>query len=105
MDGTITSSKIITLVQDEIYGMKVLSAYPNPAKNNFNLDLAVSQNETVKLEILSTRGKVIITISKNLKQGLNMLELDVRNFEAGMYLIRIINVDSGEFEIVRFVVE
>jgi hypothetical protein len=104
-DGTITLSNVITVVQEDIKAMQVVSAYPNPATSNFNVDLVVSRDETVELEILSTGGKVLRTTSEKLQQGVNMLEFDVSDLDAGMYLIRILNGDSGESDIVRFVVE
>lgn len=70
------------------YDLSQLRVYPNPSNSLVNIEL---NNNVNRIEIYNYAGQIVYqqTITKEL-----MIQVDVRNYEAGAYLVRFINNDG-----------
>lgn len=67
-----------------------VSIYPNPAKNNSNIELNLTKDETVTINVLSVMGQVVYTQTlSNLKAGKQTVSLNTENWAAGIYNVNI----------------
>ncbi len=65
-----------------------LSVYPNPATEVINFD--IDYNKASKVEIMDITGRLIETVSFNL----NNAQVNVRNYNAGIYLYKVSNSEG-----------
>ena len=70
------------------YDLSQLRVYPNPSNSLVNIELNKNVN---RIEIYNYAGQIVYqqTITKE-----SMIQVDVRNYEAGAYLVRFINNDG-----------
>ncbi len=66
-----------------------LSIYPNPSTNVVNLSFNIPDNNAVKLDIYNTLGQSVYSTSYNNSIGNKQLSIDISNFTAGKYIVRI----------------
>ncbi|MCR9170899.1 MAG: T9SS type A sorting domain-containing protein [bacterium] len=104
-NGSITYSKVISVVQSGIDEMQVVNFYPNPAQEQFNVDIVAAKSGELDIEVYSTGGNMLSTFTKSIEEGSNVLHLNTSELKAGMYMVRIINQESGKTEVIRFTVE
>ena len=71
-------------------GIKV---FPNPVKNNLNVDITTSVPETISLCLIDESGKIYYPAVKSLKAGDNNFSINVTNLVPGIYQL---SVKSGE---------
>ena len=74
------------------------SVYPNPAKTTATVVFNETGNCTIKLTDVS--GRVLQTKTVTAVKDGNILQLDVSNYAAGMYLIIIVN-NKGQSHILK----
>jgi len=88
-ESPMSEEACITLVDVPVIGMSALSIYPNPANSLVNIELT---NDISHMVVYNYLGKVVAeqTITKN-----KVIQLDVRNYESGAYLIKF-TTNSGE---------
>ncbi len=82
-----TSYIEFTVVIDNLddFNTEVYSVYPNPVKNILNIK--ISNNETYKLQIISTNGSLLME-----KDGIcNESQIILNNLEKGVYIIKLSN--------------
>ena len=73
--------------------------YPNPARTNITIDL-VREYSKVALEVMDIQGQLIE--KHTYEEQLSTIDLDLKNYEKGVYLLRItINDKSALFRIVK----
>ncbi len=63
-----------------------LNIYPNPAKNNFTVELHSSKKENISAEFVDINGRVLLRIP--FPQGQTRITIDGSSFEPGFYLVR-----------------
>jgi hypothetical protein len=80
---------VATLSNEEI-NFKHLSVYPNPTKNTISILLEDNMN-SVNLNIFDTKGMIVFT-----KEIMNKEEINLQEFESGMYFFEIHN-EKGKF--------
>ena len=91
VDDTITDYTFVvnppTSVQNvNPKSLEVNQNFPNPAINKTSIDFVVQNATTAELKIYNVLGKEILTTKYNAKPGKNTIELDVREFEDGLYM-------------------
>ncbi len=64
-----------------------LKVYPNPAKQNINLEINSKSNTSAFIIIYDLSGRLVLKENKMITQGLNTLKLDVSSLHKGTYLI------------------
>ena len=65
--------------------------YPNPIKEDLNLNLSSSKFQQVNLEILSLDGKIVLDKTFDVNEGNNKLNTKVSKLSEGAYLLKISN--------------
>ena len=63
-----------------------LKVFPNPAQDRISINLNKSHPEVEVLELFDTRGKKLM--HQLVPSDGNFLELDLRNYDPGLYLLR-----------------
>ena len=73
----------------------LLPIYPNPASNNVTLELLLTIDSDVSLELLDARGRLIRTIvsTQTLDAGFYSYDVDISQIQAGTYFVRMRNGD------------
>lgn len=74
--------------QKELLLLSGISVYPNPT--NDKLQIRSEQAQSLILEIYDLSGSLVLGTSMNQK-----IELDLSNFQSGMYLLHLENPESG----------
>ena len=73
----------------------LLPIYPNPASNQVTIEMLITQDADVSLELLDARGRLIKTIlpTQSLASGLYTYDADISQIQAGTYFVRMRNGD------------
>ena len=80
-----TSSSIATSGKVE----SELTIFPNPAKDQFMLEIPSNDERTVPLQILSASGVVWYSGNIQLSKGQNFISNDISRFDNGAYVIKL----------------
>ncbi len=73
----------------------LLPIYPNPASNQVTIEMLITLDADVSLELLDARGRLIKTIlpTQSLASGLYTYDVDISQIQAGTYFVRMRNGD------------
>jgi hypothetical protein len=75
-----------------------LDVYPNPASNQFNVNLNLARNAQVQMTLFDAYGKTVYnTENKTMAQGENIMNITTSHLESGLYLLRV-KVDNHEMK-------
>lgn len=73
-----------------------LSLYPNPANSIVNIDFQLQNSSLISIEFLDSQGRYFRTITdKNQNAGSHHLSVDTKNWQKGMYILRIVTNGSS----------
>jgi hypothetical protein len=90
-DGKESQSQIISV--EHVCGdnqESVIDVYPNPAQSNFILDVKLFKKVEVSVEILDALGREVKSMSsKKYDIGLQSFDMDISNFDSGIYFVRV----------------
>jgi endoglucanase Acf2 len=75
--------------------LRVVSAYPNPARSDLRLELLSPANETVYLHIYDMLGRKIMQYKKETHAGLNRIDLDLSDLSQSTYVLQIISASEA----------
>ncbi|MEO6328648.1 MAG: T9SS type A sorting domain-containing protein [Ginsengibacter sp.] len=100
-DGNFTYSNIVSIKADN--GAFRFSAYPNPAKNTFNLKTLSVKNNEITLFVINQGGELIMRKIVYLTNGENIIPLDVSNWSVGSYFLKVNSKNDRKYEVIRFV--
>ena len=87
-DGRFTYSKIVSVF---VNGESYINVYPNPARFSANIDLILTNERTVKIELMDANSRVLQLISKThlAQAGEHSFALNLNDLSAGVYTIAI----------------
>jgi lysyl endopeptidase len=71
---------------------ELLQIYPNPSDGRFIIDASLLQDEDYVLEVYSTLGNNMLSIHKSKNDF--MTEIDLSNYQNGLYLIHMVREDG-----------
>lgn len=72
-----------------------MSAFPNPATDNVQIDFELTQNSDVTLQIVNTLGQIVReTQMGEVAQGKHTTNVSVSDLEAGVYFFRITTAEG-----------
>ncbi|HMI78031.1 MAG TPA: T9SS type A sorting domain-containing protein, partial [Ferruginibacter sp.] len=100
VDGKVSYSAIVKL-SSQVKDMQLDGIAPNPVVNFAQLKINTSKKDVVDLAILSVDGKVVYHNSVQLQAGTSMVNLDIANLPAGMYMIKGVFSD-GQTNTIKF---
>lgn len=66
-----------------------LEVFPNPANDNFNLQVQSKSNTQLLMHIESAQGQNMMVTSVDLKEGISLIPIQTNGWADGLYLIRI----------------
>ena len=84
-------SSTTSFVQD-INDSEVINVYPQPAIDNLNIDIKLSNNDVNRLDLYDIRGKVLLSTVVN--QNSNNVSLDVSGLNSGIYFVKVQSKDN-----------
>ena len=84
-------SSTTSLVQD-INDLEVINVYPQPAIDNLNIDIKLSNNDVNRLDLYDIQGKVLLSTVVN--QNSNNVSLDVSGLNSGIYFVKVQSKDN-----------
>ena len=93
--GQIRYSNIIIL-KDDRSGRWMQGVYPNPVKDFTAIALSLSKQSAVSFIISDALGKILYNYTITLNQGTQSIALDMRNYAAGVYLLKVKTGDESE---------
>jgi len=101
-NGAITFSEIVSIKQDEKKEPIIL--YPNPAKQQLNIQFAYAVQGTIHAEVYNSIG--VLSISKDIiiTEGQNS-SMDIHSLSEGMYILKTEHSATGERSIIKFTKE
>ena len=73
-----------------------VSIYPNPARDNFNLELTTSVASEMSMTIYSMNGATVRTKNIQLSEGNNVINEDISSLANGIYFVRFNNPTNNE---------
>ncbi len=85
-DGKFTYSITLSV---KFSGAKELGItfYPNPAKNNLNVQLEQLESATASLTLMSAEGRVVKVLTLAKSQSNSRIVMDISNLAGGMYML------------------
>jgi hypothetical protein len=75
-------------VKDEYRNESQVKVWPNPTEGKFKVQSSKFKVEVQKVELMDIFGKILV--SKEGGNDIDSIELDIRNFPSGIYLVRIL---------------
>jgi hypothetical protein len=103
-DGGFTYSDIIALETKGESKFKVSTAWPNPAQNEFNLEIYSQKESVIIINIFDFTGKIIRQYDFNIRKGSNGILLNVDDLSKGMYHLVIYDKATERREILKMLV-
>lgn len=96
IDGNKTiNSKLVDLIWSA--NGKTVTIYPNPVKDQLNIDLFSEQPSTVVVKISEMSGKVVKQVITKSQEGLNNFSIDLKAISSGIYMVQLIENGSVQF--------
>jgi hypothetical protein len=85
--------------------INLLSLYPNPSKDQINIELQVPNMDDVDLQLFDYTGKLVYSENVSLTKGSNKLSVDINKLARGIYNLRMFNTDKSFIETIKVIKE
>ena len=72
----------------------LFGAYPNPASSSFSLKLSSLESGSANFTLFNSRGEKLLEKVLSLSQGFNLQQINIANFPAGIYMIKVVLPDK-----------
>jgi len=94
IDGTHSYSDIIRVAStclDDVTNGDIFDVYPNPvhSQQQVNIELYSKVNETAQIKVMDINGRVVLSESRAIIEGLNTLNFSASDLAAGTYFVRL----------------
>lgn len=93
LNGSFNYSKVVT-VEVPSSDVNIDRLYPNPASDIITVDYSIEDNSQALIKVINVDGAIVYTQRHNFQKGGDQFQIDVSNFPAGNYWIKI----DGRFE-------
>ncbi len=87
-NGQESVSNTISLQRGE-RGFEIVRVYPNPAKNEVNINFTISEERTVDISVYNIEGRVLESLKIESEKGINEVEINVSDYPIGVYFVRV----------------
>ncbi len=67
---------------------------PNPVSQNASVSISLKEATTIKIEIINQLGQIVVSESKNMNVGNNLLDLQTSRLNEGLYILNITPSDG-----------
>lgn len=102
-DGKESYSKIVAIEASITFS--IINVFPVPSKKKINYELYSASDKKLLVEVSDLLGTVLITDTKLLSEGNNLLSLNVSELPKGLYTIKFINKENGLIEFSKIIKE
>ena len=92
-----------TGIVEEIKAVDQLSIYPNPTSGEFNLTFESTINGNVEILITDIVGKVVMNETTTVNTGSVKLNYNLSDYNNGMYIMNIRDIETGAIQSLRFI--
>ena len=82
-----------------------VSIYPNPAREEFNIELNSVSEGQMEMTIISLNGSVVSSKTIQLSEGNNLINENVSSLTTGIYFVKLTNTQSNETIIKKLIKE
>ena len=97
INGKSSISKVVPVMLKKSIGNFIVS--PNPFRNNININIEWSKNETAVVKVFNVAGTVVASKSINMLKGLNYVFIDeLSKVPAGNYIIQFNTANAKLFK-------
>jgi hypothetical protein len=100
IDGRFTYSNVAAVNFEKGGGRMVI--YPNPAKDQLNVEYTSERSGKLDLQVIDSKGSVLMAEKMNITTGRNGRSLNISFLSTGMYLLKYIDGD-GNISFSKFV--
>lgn len=81
-------------VNEQAANFGSLNIYPNPAKDQINLNVNMVSGENVSFQITNSLGQVVLVENRSLVNGNNNVQLNTSKLTSGVYFVTIASETS-----------
>lgn len=103
VDGKVSYSAIVKL-SSQAKDIQLTGIVPNPVANLAQLKINTNKQDVVNLAIVSLDGKIVYRSSIKLQPGSSLVNLDIAQLPAGLYMIKGVFSD-GQTNAIKFIKE
>ncbi|MBA3899439.1 MAG: T9SS type A sorting domain-containing protein, partial [Bacteroidetes bacterium] len=79
-----------TSIAETAFGAGSVKVYPNPAFNQFTLEVNAIVNEAAEIMVYNSNGKIVKVEKTNLLEGKNNIKFETSEFARGVYYIQVL---------------
>lgn len=76
---------------EDLIGGETIKIYPNPAKQELNIDIRFEETKTTFLQIINAQGQAVFSMPNLEIPGRWQQTIDISSWPGGIYLIRLLN--------------
>ncbi len=98
-DGSFTYSPIRSLTINN--SPLTISIYPNPAKDNLQVQIDSEEPTTLQMQVLSLEGKLLLSNSFSASEGSSLRSINISALQKGSYLLKVVS-SNKEKSVVKF---
>ena len=91
-DGQFTYSPILQLTIN--HSQLTIALFPNPAKDNLQLQIESDQKAILNLQVLAQDGKIVLSKRVTVPQGSSLQSLNISQLAAGHYFLKALSADK-----------
>ncbi len=75
-----------------------IALFPNPAKDNMQLQIESDKQKTINLQVVSQDGKIVLSKDVTVQQGVSLQNINISKLASGHYFLKVI----GETIVLKF---
>jgi len=94
-DGKITYSSIVSIKNIRSKWASI-NIYPNPVKNNLQINIDALVNSQITLKVIDIYGRQLIQSSYNIATSASVINIPIHQLNAGVYYVQLLNVKTNE---------
>lgn len=103
-DGQYDYSRVVTSMHKDIKGFVLQSISPNPSKSGHTtVRLLSSKEQDLQVTVIDNMGKLHLTKSINIGEGINFYKLNVSDLASGNYFVKIESAEQSNYK--RLIIE
>jgi hypothetical protein len=100
VDGKYIFSNTAAVNFDKGFGMMVI--YPNPAKDQLNVEYTAERAGKLELQVIDSKGAVLMSTKMAVTTGRNIRPLNISSLSKGMYLLKYVDAE-GNVSFAKFI--
>ncbi|HUH72990.1 MAG TPA: T9SS type A sorting domain-containing protein, partial [Chitinophagales bacterium] len=95
LDNTFEYSRIINIhVTDDQLSYNIMTVYPNPSTDIFNISIKSTENYIGVIQIMNVQGQIIQTLNRDINKGENTIQINLNSLPQGIYILNTIHLNG-----------